>query len=277
MSLPTGAIPPGQTGCHIDIHQSGSSGAHGFSLDDVVYDVKIICDSGELNILLAPATICIQPHDGSSAGKQVFHSHNGGNFTGLQAATGPAGYVCGQTRIFSLFTLGQLALPATGFAPGVVTALAQQPAELAYAASDLVLIIPKLGVHLDVVGVPLLNANWDVSWLSSQQAGYLYGTAFPTWQGNSALTAHVWNADNTPGPFHSLKDLRYGDRFTVTAWGVTYVYEVRSNQLVHPGSLGVMGSSDYNEITLLTCESFSVATGDYLYRRAVQAVLVAVE
>ncbi len=277
VTLPANAIPPGQTNCQLSAAQVGSSAAYGFSLDDAVFDVKVHCDSGELNIFLAPLTICIQPPDGASSNKLVYHSHNAASFQPLGSETTLAGYVCGQTRVLSLFTLGQLALPATGFAPGRITAPAEQPAELAYAASDLVLSIPKLGVQLDILGVPQGPNGWDVSWLQANQAGYLYGTAFPTWTGNSALTAHVWNADNTPGPFYGLKDLQHGDRFTVTAWGATYVYEVRSNQLVRPDSLGVMGSSDYNEITLLTCESFSAATGDYLYRRAVRAVLVAVE
>src|SRR5690606_9977279 len=118
---------------------------------------------------------------GVAGNKQVFHSHNGGVFTPLTAASGPGGYVCGETRIFSLFTLSLFALPNTGFAPGRVAALVEQPAEAAYSATQLSLSIPKLGVALDIVGVPQGVNGWDVSWLGSNQAGYLYGTSFPTW------------------------------------------------------------------------------------------------
>lgn len=266
------AIPPGQTGCEIAVKQQGSSGEYGFSLDDVVYDVKVFCDSSELNIFLDALTICIKPADGLLGDKTLYHRHAGQDFRAISGGRGPAGYVCGQTRTLSLFTLGQLALPATGFAPGVVTDLGAP--SVAYAASDLTLSIPKLGLNLDILGVPQGPNGWDVTWLSSGQAGYLYGTAFPTWKGNSVLTAHVWNADNTLGPFHALKTLQHGDRFTIAYGGNTYTYEVRSNQLVLPSSLRPLAESEYSQITLVTCESFDPATGDYRYRRAVQAVLV---
>ncbi|MBX3047941.1 MAG: class F sortase [Anaerolineales bacterium] len=272
VSLPASAIPPGQTGCEIAVKEQGSSGEYGFSLDDLVYDVKVFCDSGELNIFLDALTVCIRPSDGVPGDKNVYHRHAGQDFRAINGGSGPAGYVCGQTRTLSLFTLGQLALPATGFAPGVVTDLGAP--SVAYAASDLTLSIPKLGLNPDILGVPQGPNGWDVSWLSSGQAGYLYGTAFPTWAGNSVLTAHVWNADNTPGPFHALKTLQHGDRFTIAYGGNTYTYEVRSNQLVLPSSQRPLAESEYSQITLVTCESFDPATGDYRYRRAVQAVLV---
>lgn len=275
VSLPASAIPPGQTGCEVVAKEQSSSGQYGFSLDDIVYDVKVFCDSGELNIFLDALTICIRPSDGVASNKTLHHRHTAAaGFQPLGGGSGPAGYVCGQTRLLSLFTLGQLSLPATGFAPGVVAQLAAQPAELAYAASGLTLSIPKLGLNLDILGVPQGPNGWDVTWLTDHQAGYLHGTAFPTWAGNSVLTAHVWNADNTPGPFHALKTLQHGDRFTIAYGGNTYTYEVRSNQLVLPSSQRPLAKSEYSQITLVTCESFDPATGDYRYRRAVQAVLV---
>ncbi|MCW5875859.1 MAG: sortase [Anaerolineales bacterium] len=275
VSVPASAIPPGQSDCRITIRVAGDSGEYGFSLDDTVWDVKIVCDSGELNLFFDALTICIRPADGLLGDKNVYHRHAGQGFQAISGGTGPAGYVCGQTRLLSLFTLGQLSLPATGFAPGVVTDLGTL--SLAYAASDLTLSIPKLGVELDILGVPQGPSGWDVTWLGNSQAGYLYGTTFPTWKGNSVLTAHVWNADNTPGPFHALRSLQHGDRFTISAYGYTYTYEVRSNHLVSESNLNILAtSSHYSQITLLTCETYSESAGGYLYRRAVQAVLVAV-
>ncbi|MCW5876186.1 MAG: sortase [Anaerolineales bacterium] len=275
VSVPAGAIPPGQTDCRLTIQIRGDSGEYGFSLDDTVWDVKISCAGSELNIFFDALTICIRPVDSLLGDKNVYHRHGGQGFQAISGGQGPAGFVCGQTRTLSLFTLGQLSLPATGFAPGVVTELGAP--SLAYAASDLTLSIPKLGLNLEILGVPQGPNGWDVSWLANNQAGYLYGTAFPTWKGNSVLTAHVWNADNTPGPFHALKDLQHGDRFTISVYGQTYTYEVRSNRLVSESNLNVLtANSDYSQITLLTCETYSERSGGYLYRRAVQAVLVAV-
>ena len=73
-------------------------------------------------------------------------------------------------------------LPATGFAPNIVTLLPAQPIEKAYADEGMWLEIPALGVKQSIVGVP--GPDWDVTWLGSQ-IGYLQGTAFPTWNGNS--------------------------------------------------------------------------------------------
>jgi LPXTG-site transpeptidase (sortase) family protein len=142
-----------------------------------------------------------------------------------------------------------------------------------YLNSELILEIPSLDLSLPIVGVPLVNAQWDVTWLG-ESAGYLYGTSFPTWIGNSVLTAHVWNADNSAGPFYTLRTLGYGDQFYIHAFGSTYVYQVRSNRRVTESNLDVMKDSEYSLVTLLTCEQFNETTGEYAYRRAVEAVLV---
>lgn len=167
------------------------------------------------------------------------------------------------------------ALPQTGFARGRITQLPPQAA--AYADSGMRLVIPSLAVDARVVGTPVVNGNWDVSWLGDQ-VGHLEGTAWPTWAGNSVLTGHVWNADNTPGIFAGVRGLAYGDQIEVQADGQTYVYEVRETRLVLPGNLGMLGKNDgYAWLTLITCEGYNPFTQDYLFRRAVSAVLVDVK
>ncbi len=89
---------------------------------------------------------------------------------------------------------------ATGFAPGRLTLISSP--KVSYSdLVDLWLEIPALGIKTVIVGVPQSTdgSTWDVSWLGSQ-AGWLNGSAFPTHNGNSVLTGHVWNADNMPGP-----------------------------------------------------------------------------
>jgi LPXTG-site transpeptidase (sortase) family protein len=206
----------------------------------------------------------------------VFHRHGAGDFSALPNSDARSGYACGTTQVLSLFTLGEFGLPDTGFAPGDETALAAQPPELAYAATELMLEIPDLGVSLPIVGVPQGANGWDVSWLGNQ-AGFLQGTAFPTLVGNTVLTAHVWGADNQPGPFAELEALQHGDHFTISAWGSTYTYEVRSNALYLPDSLRPLAHEEYDWVTLITCQYFDEETGDYAYRRAVRAVLISVD
>lgn len=167
------------------------------------------------------------------------------------------------------------ALPETGFARGHSTQLA--PQAVAYAATDLRLSIPSQGVDARIVGVPAADGDWDVSWLG-RQVGHLQGTAWPTWVGNSVLTGHVWNADNTPGVFAGVRNLAYGDQIEVQADGQTYVYEVRETRLVLPRNLGVLNRDDgYAWLTLVTCEGYNPFTQDYIFRRAVSAVLVNVK
>ncbi len=168
-------------------------------------------------------------------------------------------------------------LPDTGFAPGRTTLLPVQPADRAYTHLEgLTVEIPKLGVELPITGVPQLADGWDVTWLS-KHAGYLEGTAFPTWSGNTALTAHVSLADGTPGPFARLDELRWGDEIVVSAFGQRYVYEVQRVRYVKPDDLSVLGHEDYDWVTLITCRLYDPEQDSYLWRVAVQAVLIRVE
>ncbi len=192
------------------------------------------------------------------------------DFTVNIAAAGGGAAVTGGTG----GVIAAAQMPATGFAPGVVTQLPAQPADRAYASTDLILSIPRLGVETAIVGVPQGPDGWDVTWLG-QQAGYLYGTAFPTWAGNTVITAHVWDANNNPGPFANLADLQHGDTIEIAAFGQTYVYEVRTTDSLRPtDTRTAFAHSDYDILTLITCEGFDARTGEYAARRVVTAVLV---
>jgi LPXTG-site transpeptidase (sortase) family protein len=168
-------------------------------------------------------------------------------------------------------------LPRTGFAPGRVTALPLQSAEQAYVdQGDMRLEIPRLGINIPVVGIPIVGDGWDLSWLWSQ-AGYLQGTAYPGRPGNSALTAHVYTPDGLPGPFVALASLRYGDAIILHANGQRYIYEVRSNRQVSPDSTSVLQHEEYAWLTLITCRGYNEASDSYRYRQVVRAVLVRTE
>ncbi len=226
-------------------------------------------------------------------------SYNNTTFTATVTLAGalPVGnyrlFVCGTTSIVSDtiplnngadFTFDfavqpkTTRLPATGFPMGRVTHLPEQPAGKAYSSTALMLEIPSLSVQAPIVGVPKSGGTWDVSWLGNS-VGWLEGSAFPTWQGNTVLTGHVWNADNTPGVFAKIKDLKYGDRFYIHAFGQTYVYEVRENTWLWGASRvdKVFKHEERDWVTLLTCEGYNPLSGDYLFRRMVRAVLVEVK
>ena len=118
---------------------------------------------------------------------------------------------------------------------------------------------------------------WDISWLGSK-AGWLQGSVFPTWAGNSVITGHVWNADNTPGIFINLKKLAWDDEIIVHAWKQKYIYRVRSLQTIHPQEVSkVMKHESLPWLTLLTCSNFELRTSTYRTRELVKAVLVRIE
>jgi LPXTG-site transpeptidase (sortase) family protein len=167
-------------------------------------------------------------------------------------------------------------LPDTGFAPNRITSLAPQPANLAYAKlSDIWLEIPSLNVKTNIVGVPKTNSRWEVAWLGND-VGWLNRTAFPSWEGNSVLTAHVYDANGRPGPFARIKDLTYGDRIILHLYGEQYIFEVRSTHLSRPSAAGFAFQhlEDHSFLTLITCEGYNERTDSYGYRRVVRAVLV---
>ena len=256
-----------------------------FHLGDRVFDVTIIGpDGGAINTFEPPIEVCLRPTNAElkAAGwiygnLSLFHRHAGGPWEAIYNTYEKDGKVCAKMWQLSEFAIGVSPLPDTGFAPGVEHALPEQPAEKAYAAYDRFrLEIPSLGVKLPIVGVPMTEDGWDVRWLGAQ-AGWLYGTAFPTWAGNTALTAHVWDADNNPGPFVDLETLQHGDEIIIHAWGLTHTYEVRGVEQVRPDDLRALPHEDYDVLTLLTCRGFDEASNQYDWRLAVRAVLMNVE
>jgi LPXTG-site transpeptidase (sortase) family protein len=168
-------------------------------------------------------------------------------------------------------------LPETGFPPRQITDLSAQPEDLQYfALGDLWLDVPKLKLAMDIVGVPVNEEGWDVSWLWND-AGYLEGTTFPTRIGNTGIAGHAVLANGLPGPFAKLGTLAWGDEIVVHAWGHRYIYQVREVLQVDPEDLAVLGDEEYSWITLVTCKFYDPTTGDYSKRIIVRAVLLDVE
>ncbi|MCQ3938728.1 MAG: hypothetical protein DPW18_17030 [Chloroflexi bacterium] len=167
-------------------------------------------------------------------------------------------------------------LPDSGFTPNVITRLPAQPAEKAYTSTEVWLEIPSLSVRIPVVGVPVTDDNWDVTWLW-RQAGWLEGTAFPGWNGNSVLTGHVVLPNGSAGPFAALESLKWGDRVIVRAYGTMYIYEVRQNRIVSPYNTTVLQHEEDAWLTLLTCKDYNETADTYAKRIAVRAVLVKVQ
>ena len=163
-------------------------------------------------------------------------------------------------------------IPVTGFAPNMVTKL-DASSRPAYDPTSITIEIPVLKVKTSIVGVESKKGSWDVSWLQDQ-VGWLNGTAYPTWKGNSVLTAHVVNADGKPGVFSRLKSLGVGEYIFVYSSGYRYTYKVVSNTVVQPDDASVMKHEEKSFLTLITCDTYDEETGTYLRRVVVGAALV---
>ena len=200
-------------------------------------------------------------------------------------------YICGSTSITNLAgspinngedisrdflimdPVSAVTVPQTGFAPYRITALQTQTYSYAK-LGNLWLEIPSLGIRKPIVGIPLESGTWDVSWLGND-IGWLNGSAFPTWSGNSVLTGHVYNAFGVQGPFIDIDKLRYGAQIIVHAWGGQYIYEVRAISQISPDDTAAMlEHKELPWLTLVTCRGYDEISGTYAYRVLVQAVQV---
>ena len=165
-------------------------------------------------------------------------------------------------------------IPVTGFEPDVVSDLSGVP-YTAYAETSITLDIPALSVNIPIVGVPKKDGAWNVAWLGNQ-AGWLEGSAFPSWNGNSVLTGHVYLANGKPGPFAKLHELKTGDQVFVHAFGQKYIFEVLTNGIIAPDDKSVMQHEEKSWLTLVTCANYDQRTGTYKNRFIVRAVLIKV-
>ncbi len=208
-----------------------------------------------------------------SGSQLILHSGlpQGGTLSIRVRTTDPAGLFF--EKVFVIH-INRGELPATGFAPASITRLPAQPVEKAYLRQDgLQVEIPRLSVSTQVLGVPWSADGWDASWLG-KDLGWLDGTAFPTWQGNSVLVGHNYLPDGSEGPFARLSLLSWGDKIWVKAFGVVAVYEVRSVELLQPGDSSALRHEEKPWLTLITCQNYDEKAHTYRARVVVRAVLV---
>lgn len=158
----------------------------------------------------------------------------------------------------------------------MVTDLSAVKHEAYVSTGDVTLDIPSLGVKIAIVGVPKRDGTWNVAWLTDE-AGWLEGSAFPSWNGNSVLTGHVYLASGLPGPFVNLNKLKYGDQIIVHAYGQKYIFAVQTNEIVSPNDTSVMKHEEKPWLTLITCKDYDEKTKTYRNRVVVRAALVKVE
>jgi LPXTG-site transpeptidase (sortase) family protein len=174
-------------------------------------------------------------------------------------------------------SIGYPALPSSGFPAGKISYIPPQPLEKEYSdLGNFWLEIPKLAVSIPIVGVPITDFGWDLTWLGNQ-AGWMNDTAYPTHSGNSAITGHVVLSNGLAGPFSNLKSLKWDDEIIIHMSDQKYIYRVRSLEEIKPDDTDILRHEELPWITLITCQDYDSETGTYLKRIAVRAILMKVE
>jgi LPXTG-site transpeptidase (sortase) family protein len=163
--------------------------------------------------------------------------------------------------------------PDTGFAPGRISTLDKSQKTTYADLGSISLEIPALGINIPIVGVPLNGKTWDLSWLSNQ-AGWLQETAYPTWQGNSVITGHVYLPSGLPGPFLNLGKIGQGEQIIIHAGGMRYTYQVQVISVVNPDDMTAFKHEENAWVTLVTCKEYDAKTDTYKKRIVVRARLV---
>jgi LPXTG-site transpeptidase (sortase) family protein len=169
---------------------------------------------------------------------------------------------------------GSTRAPETGFAPGMVTVLPPQPKALRYlAVQDVSIEIPALDLNIPILGVPFVENGWDASWLGGS-AGWLNGTAYPGYVGNSVIVGHVYLPSGLAGPFVDLETLKWGDHIIIHEGDRTLTFVVRTVEVLDPDDASIMAHADKPTLTLVTCKGYNELTGHYNNRVVVKAILV---
>jgi LPXTG-site transpeptidase (sortase) family protein len=105
-------------------------------------------------------------------------------------------------------------------------------------------------VDIPRVGVSAVVREGDDSATLRHAVGHIPDTAFPGEDGNAGLAGH---RDTF---FRGLKDIRAGDRITMTTTNGILEYTVRDTRVVDPDDVSVLRSTGRSTLTLVTCYPF---------------------
>ena len=165
-------------------------------------------------------------------------------------------------------------LPETGFAPDTRWVTPEYGLQNSSQGETIWMDIPGYSVQAGILAVPRVGNGWDVSWLGNA-VGFLEGTAYPLWVGNTVISGHITLPGGKPGPFSEIHKLKLGDPIIIHANGNAFKYEVRQVFQTSPTNLNVLYRSyDYDWLTLITCSRYDPEKETYQSRTVVVAVRV---
>lgn len=146
----------------------------------------------------------------------------------------------------------------------------------AIAVGQMRIVAPKVDISTAITQLYFSpqGDSWDLTYLDNM-AGHLQGTADLGQGGNFVLAGHVELGDGRKGPFVNLSKLNAGDEIMIIDEDPTKPsvvrYKVTEIKTVAPDDISVLRNRGYEELTLITCDDWDQAAGEYLTRIIVHA------
>lgn len=116
--------------------------------------------------------------------------------------------------------------------------------------------ISSIAVNANVVELgTVVNDQGELVWETAKHAvGHHQGTANPGDPGNIVMSGHISSPVKQEGNvFSRLPDLKTGAEVFVDTLQGSYEYRVVSRRVVEPAEVGVMGATDSQVLTRITC------------------------
>ena len=120
--------------------------------------------------------------------------------------------------------------------------------DLAEAALPVRIIIPELGIDLDVQESKIVNGYWEVP---EDKAAWGEGSGVPGYVGNQVIFAHARD-----GLFSNLENVETGMKIYVLTDDDWYTYEVGEIKEVYPNQTEVIAPTEHEQLTLYTCSGY---------------------
>jgi len=158
--------------------------------------------------------------------------------------------------------------------PTPVITITPRPGEPGPDTSPVVrIVIPGIFLDTEVKYVPYDGNSWMINGLREEIA-WMGNTSWPGLGSNTALAGHVTVAGIGDGPFRHLDELQTGEIVILYTEKNVYTYNVRDYRITDDGDMSVILSTDYPQITLITCVDWDQESRTYLRRLVVFADLV---
>jgi sortase A len=155
-----------------------------------------------------------------------------------------------------LFSVGIAALAWCVFAVGE-SWLTQRAGARSVASAAALAATPARGAPIAKLQIPRLGVSSVVLEGDDDRTlrlgpGHIAGTAMPGRTGNIGIAGH---RDTF---FRPLRNVRVGDRITLTVGKHRFAYQVSSLRIVGPDDVSVLDPTPRKSLTLVTCYPFSV-------------------